>query len=110
VPGLSYEERKMDKALFADLVTSLEEMVAIENGQVIPAPENIHRHILPDVKAIRKNAGMKQAEFADAIGLSVDLVRSWEQQRRVPSGIALKLLFLLEKKPEILNTLKTFPV
>ncbi len=42
----------MDKALFADLVTSLEEMVAIENGQVIPAPENIHRHILPDVKAI----------------------------------------------------------
>ena len=53
---------------------------------------------------------MKQAEFADAIGLSVDLVRSWEQQRRVPSGIALKLLFLLEKQPEIINTLRTIPV
>jgi len=100
----------MDKALFADLVTSLEEMVAIEKGQIVPAPENIHRHSLPDVKAIRKNAGMKQAEFADAIGLSVDLVRSWEQQRRVPSGIALKLLFLLEKQPEIINTLRTISV
>lgn len=37
---------------------------------------------------------------------SVDLVRSWEQQRRVPSGIALKMLWLIEREPALLNVLR----
>lgn len=97
----------MEKKLFDSLLRSMEEMVAIENGELEPAPENVHRHVLPDVKAIRKHAGMKQAEFADAMGLSVDLVRSWEQKRRFPSGIALKMLCLIEQQPGIINTLRT---
>lgn len=100
----------MEKNLFDSLVRSVEEMVAIENGEFQPAPENVHHHILPDVKAIRKHAGMKQAEFAEVMGLSVDLVRSWEQQRRYPSGIALKMLCLIEKQPAIINTLRTIHV
>ncbi|WPA92775.1 NadS family protein [Providencia zhijiangensis] len=100
----------MEKTLFDDLVSSMEEMIAIEKGEKIPSSENIHRHELPDVKAIRKQAGMKQQEFAEAIGLSVDLVRSWEQKRRTPSGIALKMLFLLEKQPGIINFLRTIHI
>lgn len=96
----------MEKKLFDSLLCSMEEMVAIENGELTPIPENVHYHILPDVKAIRKHAGMKQSEFADVMGLSVDLVRSWEQKRRIPSGIALKMLCLIEKQPSIINTLK----
>lgn len=82
-------------------------MVAIENGEFVPEPENVHCHVLPDVKAIRKHAGMKQSEFAEAMGLSVDLVRSWEQKRRFPSGIALKMLYLIEQQPRIINTLRS---
>lgn len=100
----------MEKKLFDALVSSMEEMVAIENGQSVPAPENVHRYVLPDVKAIRKHAGMKQAEFAEAVGACVDLVRSWEQQRRIPSGIALKMLCLLETQPALINTLRGLPV
>ncbi|MGG4665170.1 NadS family protein [Providencia vermicola] len=96
----------MKKKLFDDLVSSLEEMVAIENGKLIPDSENVHRLELPDVKAIRKHVGMKQQEFAEAIGSSVDLVRSWEQKRRFPSGMALKILFLIEKKPCIIDELR----
>lgn len=96
----------MEKKLFDALVSSMEEMIAIENGQTEPIAENVHRHALPDVKAIRKHAGMKQAEFAEAVGASIDLVRSWEQQRRVPSGIALKMLFLIEREPGLINTLR----
>ncbi|MFD1093339.1 NadS family protein [Providencia vermicola] len=96
----------MEKKLFDDLVSSLEEMVAIENGELIPDSENVHRLELPDVKAIRKHVGMKQQEFAEAIGSSVDLVRSWEQKRRFPSGMALKILFLIEKKPCIIDELR----
>lgn len=96
----------MEKKLFDNLVSSLEEMVAIENGELIPDSENVHRLELPDVKAIRKHVGMKQQEFAEAIGSSVDLVRSWEQKRRFPSGMALKILFLIEKKPCIIDELR----
>ena len=42
---------------------------------------------------------MKQAEFTEVVGTSVDLVRSWEQQRRVSLGIALKMLWLIEPEP-----------
>ncbi|MEQ4675746.1 NadS family protein [Providencia vermicola] len=100
----------MEKKLFDDLVSSLEEMVAIENGELIPDSENVHRLELPDVKAIRKHVGMKQQEFAEAIGSSVDLVRSWEQKRRFPSGMALKILFLIEKKPCIIDELRNIRI
>jgi putative transcriptional regulator len=49
----------MEKNLFDSLVRSVEEMVVIENGEFQPAPENVRHHVLPDVKAIRKHAGMK---------------------------------------------------
>lgn len=49
----------MEKKLFDALINSMQEMVAIESGQIQPAAENVHRHHLPDVKAIRKHAGMK---------------------------------------------------
>ncbi len=64
----------MDKNLFADLVSSVNEMVAIENGEFQPQPEHVHRHAIPNVKSMRKNFGMKQAEFAQMIGTSVALV------------------------------------
>ncbi|GKJ63408.1 hypothetical protein NUKP32_56500 [Klebsiella variicola] len=49
---------------------------------------------------------MKQAEFTEVVGTSVDLVRSWEQQRRVSLGIALKMLWLIEPEPAFLNVLR----
>ncbi|HDK6616373.1 TPA: transcriptional regulator [Klebsiella variicola] len=96
----------MEKKLFDALINSMEEMVTIESGLIQPAAENVHRHSLPDVKAIRKHAGMKQAKFAEVVGTSVDLVRSWEQKRCVPSGIALKMLWLIEREPAFLNVLR----
>lgn len=41
----------MDKELFASLVRSVEEMVAIEAGEFSPPEENIHRHALPEQNA-----------------------------------------------------------
>ena len=99
----------MEKKYFETLLSSVEEMVAIENGEREPAPENVHRFELPDVKAIRKNTGLKQTDFANAIGASVDLVRSWETHRRNPSGIALKMLLLVERQPGLINTVKNLP-
>ncbi|AYA40050.1 helix-turn-helix domain-containing protein [Xenorhabdus nematophila] len=96
----------MEEKMFADLLDSVNEMVAIENGEFEPKPEHVHRHAIPNVKSIRKNAGLKQIEFAEMVGVSVGLVRSWEQKCRIPSGAALKMLRLIEKKPYIIDTLR----
>lgn len=40
---------EMDKNLFDSLVSSVEEMVAIENGELTSLPENVHIHIIPTI-------------------------------------------------------------
>ncbi|HGY3148869.1 TPA: hypothetical protein ACNVU4_002950 [Morganella morganii] len=45
----------MDKTLFENLVSSMEKMVAMEKGHVVPAPEN--KHELP-VPVLKQSANM----------------------------------------------------
>jgi putative transcriptional regulator len=94
----------MEKELFDQLVQSMEQMVAIEKGEMAPAA--VHRHHLPDVKTMRAVSGLTQGEFSEAIGVSPSLVQSWEQNRRVPSGSSLKLLLMIERNPALLNELR----
>lgn len=96
----------MEKALFDDLVASLNEMVEIEQGRKTPIPEQISVHRIPDVKQIRLATQLKQAEFAKALGVSLASIQSWETRRRVPTGASQKLLFLLEKQPMLIHSLQ----
>ncbi|MBJ3816844.1 helix-turn-helix domain-containing protein [Shimwellia pseudoproteus] len=96
----------MKDELFADLLASAEEMVRIEKGEQTPAPEHVHTFSPIDVKAIREATGLKQQEFAIAVGVSYDLVKSWETRRRQPTGASRKLLILLQTNPFIINQLK----
>lgn len=96
----------MDKALFDDLVTSLNEMVEIETQKKQPNPEQVFIHKIPDVKQIRASTKLKQSEFAKALGVSTAAVQSWETNRRIPTGSSQKLLFLLEKQPTLIHALR----
>ena len=60
-----------------------------------------------DVYAIRRRAHFTQEQFADALGIPANTVRSWEQRRKRPSGAARTLLRLIEQKPELLEALQT---
>jgi putative transcriptional regulator len=97
----------MDKELFNDLVESMEQMVAIEKGELSVSAENIHYHRLPNVKTLRESFGLKQNEFAEAVGVSASLVQSWEQHRRIPSGSSLKILQMLERHPALITELNS---
>ena len=55
--------------------------------------------------AARMQAGMSQAEFARATGVSVRTLQEWEQGRKVPSGAAQSLLKLVSRHPELLAEL-----
>lgn len=96
----------MKDELFADLLASAEEMVRIEKGEETPEPEHVHTFSEIDVKAIREATGLRQQDFAVAVGVSYDLVKSWETKRRQPTGAPRKLLLLLQANPFIINQLK----
>jgi len=44
-------------------------------------------------------------QFANAMGTSVDTIRSWETKRRNPTGLAAKVLATLRDNPAFLNEL-----
>lgn len=96
----------MEKALFNDLVEGLTEMVEIETGKKPFPAERSYTHKIPDVKAIRKKTTLKQNEFAEALGVSVAAVQSWETARRIPNGAARKLLLILEHQPQLVSELR----
>jgi putative transcriptional regulator len=58
---------------------------------------------VPDVRAIRAQTGLSQADFARSIGVKKATLLNWEQQRRVPDGPARVLLALIAKEPGIVQ-------
>jgi putative transcriptional regulator len=55
---------------------------------------------VPDVKAIRRQLGLSQAEFAQQFGFSVRTVQQWEQGRAIPDRPARILLRVIETAPQ----------
>lgn len=56
-----------------------------------------------DVRAIRKNLGLSQSEFARRFGFAPGSVKNWEQGHRRPNGPARVLLKVIDKEPEAVN-------
>lgn len=89
----------MDKALFEDLLGSLQEAKAIAKGQAAAS----RRFEVPaaDVKAVREQTGLSQSEFAQLMRVSVKTLQNWEQHRRNPTGPAAALLKIVSTAPEV---------
>ena len=56
-----------------------------------------------DVAALRRFVGLTQAQFAQAVGISVHTLRNWEQGRRRPEGPAIALLRIAARHPRIIR-------
>jgi putative transcriptional regulator len=98
----------MKDKLFADLMASAEEMIAIESGDKEPEKQFTHSYEILDVKSIREAAGKTREEFALIIGSSEETVKSWENKRRNPSGASKKLLYLIQTNPaQMIELLQT---
>lgn len=93
----------MRDELFEELLASAQEAVDIQHGKKKPARTTSFG--VPDVRALRKQANLKQVEFARVIGVSPALIQAWEQNRRTPMGGNLKLLKMIEKNPGMINEL-----
>ncbi len=88
----------MKKALFNELVESLEEAGKIRKGKTKPSRTFRYRPV--DIKRIRNRLDVSQTQFALMIGVSKSTLQNWEQGRREPDGPAKALLRIVDKKPD----------
>lgn len=95
--------RFFEDLFFEDLKTSLEEAVDIKNG--VKAPASVTRYDVADVRAIREQLNISQGEMAQALGTSIDTIKSWEAKRRNPTGLAAKVLATIQANPAFFHAL-----
>jgi putative transcriptional regulator len=53
------------------------------------------------VQRVWKRLGLSQAKFAKLTSVSLDTIRNWEQSKRSPTDVAIALLKILDKLPEL---------
>ena len=56
------------------------------------------------IARLRKSQGMSQKDFAAVLGVSPSTLVKWEHGLRRPCGPSAKLLDLIEKHPELINS------
>lgn len=90
-------------SFFNELKTSLEEAVDIEQGK--SDATRVTRYEVVDIKTIREQLNVSQREFAEALGTSIDTVKSWEGKRRNPTGLTAKVLSTIRDNPDFYREL-----
>jgi putative transcriptional regulator len=90
------------KALAATDWRNVDAMTDADVARQIAANPDAAPDMAPeiDVRAIRRAAGMTQAQFAAAYQFSVGAVQEWERGAKRPSGPARTLLRAIRNDPE----------
>jgi putative transcriptional regulator len=85
------------------LIQAAREGRAIARAEANPTTYRVHVPADIDVRKIRAQLKLTQAEFAARFGLQAATVRDWEQHRRRPEGPARVLLKIIKEEPEAVN-------
>ena len=86
---------------FKNLLQGLRELSDARQGR--PPKGTRTDHLAPhDVAVVRTRLGFSQAQFAQVLGISINTLQNWEQNRRKPTGPARVLLLMASKHPEML--------
>ena len=89
----------MKAKMFDELLGSIR-----EGGQILRGRKEPSRRFLlkpSDVRAIRERTDLSQTAFAHLIGVSVNTLQNWEQDRRRPTGPAAALLRIIACEPQL---------
>lgn len=101
-----------EKSYYESLMAGLQDAVAFINGDTsrgrvveVEVPDPIPEYRAADVVRTRKALDLTQSALARAMGVSTRTVEAWESGRNEPSGIACRLLYLLEGDHSLLKRL-----
>lgn len=92
--------------VYESIIQGLNEAIEYEKGNLKAKTVRMSIAPLPDmessqVKSIRKSLDMTQGMFAAVMGVSVKTVEAWEAGTNTPSGVARRMLSLLQSDPEL---------
>jgi putative transcriptional regulator len=92
-----------------EIVASLSQAVEVERSgmplasifsvRTVELPDKPSQYDAASIRATREKIGVSQAIFAHLLGVSVMLVRAWEQSQRVPAMWARRLLDEMNHDP-----------
>ncbi len=96
----------MNNHIFDDLIESMDEGLKIIKGEIkgktiVRSIAELDNYNNVTIKQIRKNSNMTQVVFAKSLGVSPKTVESWEKGTNKPSGVAKRLLSILQKEPRL---------
>lgn len=88
---------------FDDLMTGLNEALAIEKGELkgrktVYEIQPVKNYDNKQIREIRNSVGMTQVLFADYMGVSCKTVEAWEKGTNHPTGTACRLISMLENR------------
>ncbi|MBI4970132.1 MAG: helix-turn-helix domain-containing protein [Rhodospirillales bacterium] len=82
------------------LINSARQALAFARGDAKPKDYGVRLPATLDARARRKTMGVTQKKFAALFGVSVAVLRDWEQGRRMPSAQARALLTIIAHEPD----------
>ncbi|MEH0886801.1 HTH-type transcriptional regulator [Enterobacter sp. UNJFSC 003] len=80
-----------------ELLSSLEQIIFKDVPQTITLQNKPNP--FTEFEQLRKGSGLKNDEFARAMGVSVAMVLEWESKREKPTPAELKLMRLIQANP-----------
>ena len=92
----TYEHQEDRWVLVGDGVTTGTPRHEARSTKIAPPPT----YDATRIRAIRDRLRFSQRVFADALNVSPQTVRAWEQGARIPVGPTLRLLEIAEERPE----------
>lgn len=105
--------RKRGRSLGEEIIKGMREAIAFEHGKLPDV--KVTRRELPEstpvgrgrpgfdgarIARLRDHLQLSQPVFAEALNVSPETVKKWEQDTREPDGAAVRLLELAEDHPE----------
>jgi putative transcriptional regulator len=82
-----------------ELLSSLEQIIFKDVPQTITLQQKPNP--FTEFEQLRKGSGLKNDEFARAMGVSVAMVLEWESKREKPTPAELKLMRLIQANPAL---------
>ncbi|WP_253380987.1 HTH-type transcriptional regulator [unidentified bacterial endosymbiont] len=82
-----------------ELLSSLEQIIFKDVPQTITLQQKPNP--FTEFEQLRKGSGLKNDEFARAMGVSVAMVLEWESKREKPTPAELKLMRLIQTNPAL---------
>ena len=103
-----------DIDFFEGIKKGLEEALSYAKGDTSKASVRILTTVDPiqvspynpaEVAGLRKKLNLSQRGFASAIGVSPRTVEAWEAGKSIPSGVATRMLYLIEADHSLVDKL-----